>query len=436
MEEKKHTEAGEEATTSRQYQRQISENQVKENVQKQLDELLVIQSIFDESILTIDSENRCGRFVAYPNIPESPFYITFSKSDKRKISESNETMDGINDLQKIEIKYLPRIEFTFALDNFYPNEDPPAFLISCQWLSSNDLCRICEHLDVLYNECRSEILYSWFTFLRDDVLKFLNLERELDVSQLLYNCTTSPETLVNQSKNYIPGKCRGNDKFDNRVVLNESMPNILRILRGRVMQQFSFNHFFFLIFRFRFTAEFDEFKREELFANEWHSCNICFSRKQGRDCVVFNCNHTNCIDCVKEYLRMQIMEGTVGSLKCPQHKCNAMVTPAMVQKIVGDELFRRYDELLLASALNTMNDIVSVNALDVTVSCKQATHLGFICHRFIVPENHVKVLSYRKLMTWQSVQHAILHFVNFVTTRTMASHRVACSKTMTRKRSY
>lgn len=31
----------------------------------------------------------------------------------------------------------------------------------------------------------------------------------------------------------------------------------------------------------------------------------------------------------------------------------------MVKKIVGDELFRRYDELLLASALNTMNDIVS-----------------------------------------------------------------------------
>ncbi len=57
---------------------------------------------------------------------------------------------------------------------------------------------------------------------------------------------------------------------------------------------------------------------------------------------------------------MQITEGTVASLKCPQHKCNAMVSPAMVQKIVGEELFRRYDELLLASALNTMNDIVSV----------------------------------------------------------------------------
>lgn len=54
------------------------------------------------------------------------------------------------------------------------------------------------------------------------------------------------------------------------------------------------------------------------------------------------------------------MEGAVHSLKCPQHKCSALVTPSMVQKIVGDDLFRRYDELLLASALNTMNDIVSI----------------------------------------------------------------------------
>lgn len=224
----------EEASTSRKCQRQFSDGQVKENVQKQLDELLVIQSIFDETILTIDSVNRCGRFVAYPNITESPFYITFCKSDKRKnVSENNgAVMDG-NGLQKMEIKYLPRIEFTFALDDFYPSEDPPAYLISCQWLSTSNMERICEHLDMLYSECRSEILYLWFTFLRDDVLTFLNSENELDVSWLLYNhCATLPDTIASQNQDYKPQKCRGNEQFDSRVVLNESMPNILRILTG------------------------------------------------------------------------------------------------------------------------------------------------------------------------------------------------------------
>lgn len=222
----------EEPTTSRELQRQISESHVKENVQKQLDELLVIQSIFDESTLTIDSEKRCGRFVAYPNITESPFYIMFNKNGKRKSTTQNE-VDVNNDVQKMEIKYLPHIEFTFALDDFYPSEDPPGFLISCQWLSSSNMSRICEHLDLLYNESHSEILYSWFTFLRDDVLSFLNSEKELDVNWLLYNnCSTPPETNITYNKNYIPAKCRGSAEYDDRVVLNESTPNILRILRG------------------------------------------------------------------------------------------------------------------------------------------------------------------------------------------------------------
>lgn len=79
---------------------------------------------------------------------------------------------------------------------------------------------------------------------------------------------------------------------------------------------------------------------------------------------------------------MQIMEGTVYSLKCPQHKCNAMVTPAMVQKIVGDELFRRYDELLLASALTTMNDIVSQR---LRPNVRMELIFSFICSQVYCP---------------------------------------------------
>lgn len=231
MEGSEITQPIEEATTSRKCQRQISESQMKENVQKQLDELLVIQSIFDESTLTIDSDKRCGRFVAYPHITESPFYVLFNKNGKRKSTKHNE-VDVNNDVQKMEIKYLPHIEFTFALDDLYPSEEPPAFLISCQWLSSSNMSKICEHLDTLYNDSHSEILYSWFTFLRDDVLSFLNSEKELDVNWLLYNNCNTPETNISYNKNYIPAKSRGSAKYDDRVVLNESTPNILRILRG------------------------------------------------------------------------------------------------------------------------------------------------------------------------------------------------------------
>lgn len=218
------------ASSSTKSVRAISESEVKENKQKQLDELEAIQSIFDESILTIDLENRCGRFIAYPNITESPYYVTFSKGDKRKFPETND-VDASSTLQKMEIKYLPRIEFTFTLDDFYPSLDPPAFLMSCQWLASADMSRLCEQIDMLYSECRSEVLYSCFTFLQDDVLAFLNADKELDVTFLLYS-TPTVEANINQTTSYVPDKCRGDSKFDKRIVLNDAMPNILRILRG------------------------------------------------------------------------------------------------------------------------------------------------------------------------------------------------------------
>lgn len=239
----------EEATTSKECQQRISESQVKENEQKQMDELLVIESIFDESTLTIDHEKRCGRFIAYPEVIESPFHIIFHKSGKSTIPNHNEVDEANCDVQKIEVKYLPRIEFTFALDDLYPSDGPPAYLISCQWLSSSNMSKICEQLDTIYNESRSEILYSWFTFLRDDVLSFLNSDKELDVSWLLNNCNTPQDTTAAYNKNYIPTKCRGDAKYDNRVVLNESTPNILRILKGTLPNTLiPITIFLFLIF--------------------------------------------------------------------------------------------------------------------------------------------------------------------------------------------
>lgn len=56
--------------------------------------------------------------------------------------------------------------------------------------------------------------------------------------------------------------------------------------------------------------------------------------------------------------------------------------------------------------------------------------------RYIVRESRVKVRLYPRPTIWQCARHAILHFVNFVTTPTMATNHVACSRTMKRGRSF
>ncbi|CAB1419895.1 unnamed protein product [Pleuronectes platessa] len=54
---------------------------------------------------------------------------------------------------------------------------------------------------------------------------------------------------------------------------------------------------------------------------------------------------------------MQITEGNVRGVSCPETSCRASPTPAQVRSLVGEELFSRYDRLLLQSTLDLMSDV-------------------------------------------------------------------------------
>ncbi|KAJ8376796.1 hypothetical protein SKAU_G00073760 [Synaphobranchus kaupii] len=87
-------------------------------------------------------------------------------------------------------------------------------------------------------------------------------------------------------------------------------------------------------------------------------CGICFSQKLGSDCFRFReCEHVYCVVCTCEYFKLLIREGAVQGLKCPQSQCSSEATPTQVKQVVGEELFSRYDRLLLQSSLDNMADI-------------------------------------------------------------------------------
>lgn len=90
-----------------------------------------------------------------------------------------------------------------------------------------------------------------------------------------------------------------------------------------------------------------------------------------------------CIDCVRSYFTVRIKEGTVLSIKCPNEKCDSEALPSQVyifcfhfaqknlnmneivfpyclqiKEIVSEELFAKYDSVLLSTALDTFNDII------------------------------------------------------------------------------
>ncbi|XP_068581155.1 E3 ubiquitin-protein ligase RNF14-like isoform X2 [Cebidichthys violaceus] len=88
-------------------------------------------------------------------------------------------------------------------------------------------------------------------------------------------------------------------------------------------------------------------------------CGVCFEGFLGSDCVQLpECGHIFCKACLTKFCTLQITEGNVKGVSCPEADCSATPTPPQVKCLVGEELFSRYDRLLLQSTLDCMADVV------------------------------------------------------------------------------
>lgn len=137
--------------------------------------------------------------------------------------------------------------------------------------------------------------------------------------------------------------------------------------------------------------DFDEAQRQRVFDSRVFCCGICFVEKLGSNCLCFKeCQHVYCKACMTEYFQIQIRDGNVQCLNCPEPKCTSLATPSQVfviyesvqlksnspyrqrlpcfpflsafmfqvKQLVDEELFARYDRLLLQSSLDLMADVV------------------------------------------------------------------------------
>jgi len=94
------------------------------------------------------------------------------------------------------------------------------------------------------------------------------------------------------------------------------------------------------------------------FGRQIFSCEICFQDKVGIKCTQFKpCCHVYCKECIGGYFEVRIKEGTVQSMPCPFVKCTSEASPQQIRAIVGNQLFNRYDTLLLNATLSKMVDI-------------------------------------------------------------------------------
>lgn len=77
--------------------------------------------------------------------------------------------------------------------------------------------------------------------------------------------------------------------------------------------------------------DFDQAQQMKCFNSKLFLCNICFCEKLGSECMYFlECRHVYCKACLKDYFEIQIRDGQVQCLNCPEPKCPSVATPGQV----------------------------------------------------------------------------------------------------------
>ncbi|XP_059922294.1 E3 ubiquitin-protein ligase RNF14-like [Gadus macrocephalus] len=103
----------------------------------------------------------------------------------------------------------------------------------------------------------------------------------------------------------------------------------------------------------------DAAQRQRRFAESVRDCGVCLAPVLGAKCMQLrDCEHVHCEPCLAQYCTGLIAEGNVRGVTCPHPRCKATPTPAQVRRLVGEDLFYRYERLLLQTTLDSMTDVV------------------------------------------------------------------------------
>lgn len=243
-----------------------------------------------------------------------------------KASSVNGSTSQVEPDKLYPVKRLPPITMTFAYTKNYPSSSPPLFTLSCCWLEKKNLSRLCERLDQLWEQHSGmPIISVWHDFLYNDTLEYLGIKSPYDLGRVLVHIFTHPakSNTTASREPYMkprPFDTRGFQSFGH---IDEILPKVL-----------DFN---------------------------LSTCDVCYEEKPGTEFLrLVNCSeHLHCRVCMKSWLESMISDGACTELRCPGFKCEMPILPTEIASVVSDELYQRYDKLLLSTALDVMMDIMN-----------------------------------------------------------------------------
>lgn len=171
----------------------------------------------------------------------------------------------------------------------------------------------------------SEVMFTWAQYLKEETFGLLNLTDSLMVSSVNHNRTRKLSEKIALTK--------GSERLDGNGVLNDVLNSKVNreatsFIDPRTIQDIGPTTNLLHVLR-----EYDEEMKKIVFDKKFFDCKVCFSERTGSNCIEFwPCRHVYCKDCMKSYFEIQIKEGNIKFLKCPEDKCNSEANPKQVGK--------------------------------------------------------------------------------------------------------
>ncbi|XP_034033928.1 E3 ubiquitin-protein ligase RNF14 [Thalassophryne amazonica] len=311
-----------------------------EDAEAQEDELLALSSIYDEEEFQRAESAQGGEIHVCLELP--PDFKVVVKGEKT--TEYN-------------ICFLPPLVLNFELPPDYPSASPPKFTLSSKWMTRAQMSSLCRRLDELWEESQcSVVLFTWIQFLKEEAMDFLGIQSPLETIQAGNKAGSEHRKTDHEDVRHCGSVSENHEEMKTEVKKETSESHslsssqldpraiLLRDPRSELLPQ---------------LMDFDEGQRQKVFDSKVFCCAICFVEKLGSSCICFKeCQHVYCKACMTEYFQIQIRDGNVQCLHCPEPKCTSSATPPQVKQLVDEELFARYDRLLLQSSLDLMADVV------------------------------------------------------------------------------
>ncbi|CAA0828657.1 NDR1/HIN1-like 8 [Striga hermonthica] len=287
------------------------------NQQLQEDELLAMESIYGEKLYILENQGGLKRFQVHIHVEVPQGLGITTKCNNSGFVEKGRENATTDFSYSFRVEYLPPIILTCLLPKSYPSKCAPQFTIYVQWLEHTNISRLCSELDSIWAQnAGQEVIYQWVDWLHNCTLSYLGFDSEILLG---------------------PYGVRHDDRQEEiRAISGSASPDIdIPTLK-------SYN---------------DE-KLYEIFCKNIQECCICLSEFAGSEFIKLPCEHFFCEKCLKSFTSINVMDGTVFKIKCPEPKCDGMIPPGLIKRLLGEKEFERWESLLLEKTLESMKDVV------------------------------------------------------------------------------